>query len=143
LIYLLSTQALLDILCGRDELADWQSSAAANAVELSVISIGQARGTITGISNPTRRRSFENALEGFLSAMKISDRLIPFEEGAAQLWATLTPMDLSYAERSGNKTTLSQPSRMVVATALARDAQLVEEPQPYHALVAGLRTYWP
>jgi len=143
LINLLSTQALLDILSGRDELTDWQHSAAANTVEVSVVSIGQARSTINGISNPARRRSFENALDSFVAAMKISDRIISFDEDAAQLWATLVPMDLPYVERTGHKTMLSQPSRMVVATALARDAQLVEEPQPYHDLITGLRTFWP
>lgn len=143
MIFFLSTQALLDILSGRPNVEAWQSTIPLSSVEVSPVSLGQATVTIRRIANAGRKQSFENALAGFISAINISAGIIPFDEAAAKAWATLTEMDLPYNERSGTVTQLGPPSRMVVASALSRDASLVEEPQPYHALIPGLRVTSP
>lgn len=140
MIYLLSTQSILDILCGETKAQAWQKSVPANAVEVSAVSIGQALVTIQAIEKAARRHAFETALSGFVSAAKVSQGIIPFDEEDALLWADLASLSLPYTAPDGTSAELSPSSRMVVATALHRGATLVEAPQPYHGRIKGLKT---
>jgi hypothetical protein len=138
MIELLSTQSFLDILAGHESIEQWRKAAPLHSVELSAVSIGQALAAFPSIKNQARQRSFEHALDGFVSAMQIHQGIVPFDEGAARLWAMLLPMALPYQPPQGALTALSVASRMVVATALSRNANLVEATQPYHSLLPGL-----
>ncbi|HEX8240493.1 MAG TPA: hypothetical protein VF574_12205 [Allosphingosinicella sp.] len=138
MIFLLATQTVLDILAGRPQIQDWLRTVPLRSVELSTVSIAQSLHKIRSSAGPAQRRAYERSLRSFLSAMQIHQGVVPFDEAAADIWPTLMEMDLQCGIE-GKAGTLGAPSRMVVATALARDAVLVEGAQPYHSLVPGLQ----
>jgi predicted nucleic acid-binding protein len=136
MIFLLSTQALLDILTDEPAMANWRLKTPVNAVEVSAVSIGEAITTIEKVSNPGRRRALGTALDIFVATASRYQGITPFEENIARIWADIeaTP-DLIGRSVSGREDELSSPARMIVATCLVRGATLVEAPQPYHSKV--------
>jgi len=143
MIYVLSTQSLLDLLGGKPSIMNWLSTVSMQDVEISAVSIGQALDTIQQKPNAAQRKNFERQLDRIVTTVKSSDGLISFDEGAARIWAELESKTLAYRTRDGNTTELSHASRMVVATALRRGAMFVEDSQPYHAAIPGLQVVSP
>ncbi|GAB7552248.1 hypothetical protein NRB_17500 [Novosphingobium sp. 11B] len=140
---LLSTQALLDTLGGEQRIMAWHSATPANQVELSAVSIGQVLDLLAGIAHGGRRQAFENALNSFVALVNNYGNVVAFDEACARQWPDLLGVPLPHVTSTGVQSDLSAASRMVVATALARNATLIEDPQPYHAQVGGLRVQAP
>lgn len=140
---LLSTQTLLDILGGGERITTWFNATPANQVEVSAVSIGQVLELIQRISDPDRRQRFENALNSFVAIINSFDNVVNFDEASSRQWAHLQEMDLLYVSPDGEGAALSTTSRMVVATALARNSTLAEKLQPYHECLPGLRIVSP
>jgi predicted nucleic acid-binding protein len=143
MIYMLSTQSLLDLLGGNPGITKWLSSVPVQQVEISAVSVGQAIDTIQQSANAANRNYFQRQLDRIVVTVKSSDGLIPFDEGAARMWAELQSMKLDYKMRDGSNTELSAESRMVVATARDRGATFVEDSQPYHAAIPDLQIVSP
>jgi predicted nucleic acid-binding protein len=138
MIYLLATQTILDILAGRPQIQKWLQTVPLHSVEISTVSIAQSLHKIRSSAAAAQRRAYERALTNFRSAMQIHQGVVGFDDAAAEIWPTLMEMDLQ-CEVGGKPASLGAASRMVVATALAREAVLVEQRQPYHHHVPGLQ----
>jgi predicted nucleic acid-binding protein len=142
MIYILSTQALLDAITGHGNMLQWVRSAPSASIEISAVSIGQALEVIEG-ATPFRRQSLRDALARFVSAADVYQGVVSFDADAARHWARLQQMPLRFIPRGGAEMELGTPSRMVVATALSRGGTLVEEPQPYHLSLSPLAVHSP
>jgi predicted nucleic acid-binding protein len=138
MIYLLSTQVLLDLLTGEEPIATWLRGIPLQPVEISAVSIGQALETIQQVKSIAARKNLERQLSIIVATANNSQGVIPFDEDAAGIWSELQGMTLKYRKPDGTMTDLSSESRMVVATALDRGATLVEAPQPYHQAIQRL-----
>jgi len=138
--YLLSTQFLLDVLGSRRPATDWIDKVPTRSVEISVVSIGQAMQQIEARARPSDREAMLRDLRRIEASFDIPGHqgVIPFEAEAARVWSRLIAAELPCTNGAGASFSLSLASKMVVATALARSATLVERPQPYHDLVDGL-----
>jgi predicted nucleic acid-binding protein len=144
MIYVLSTQCLLDLLVGEKYILDWIAKVRLQQVEISAVSIGQALDTITrDITDPAQRKNFERELGNIVTAAQIHQRVIPFTDETARIWADLLGRKLPCTTPGGGTDDLSAASRMVVATALQRGASLVDKPQPYHATIPDLNVTHP
>jgi predicted nucleic acid-binding protein len=142
MIYLLSTQSLLDLLTGKANMEAWKKSTAAQTIELSTVSIGQALNEINKLGNATTRTQLTDALERLILSLKSYQGVVPFDENASRIWVSL--MGISLLHREGKpKVEVSSESRMVVATALARGAIYVDAKRPYHANISNLRVLSP
>jgi len=135
LIYLLSTQALLDILTDEPVVVAWRKTVAANAIEISAVSIGEVIAAIEAQEQSARRRDLHAALNVVIAVAGSYQGIIPFDDKAAQVWAHLERLDLRVRPPSGQLGELNSPGRMVLATCLSRAATLVEGPQDYHSKV--------
>lgn len=142
MIYIFSTQALLDLLSGKPTITEWHKTAPARSVEVSVISIGQALRQIAGLASQNQRERLARALRRFEATLDAYDGVVPFDAEAARAWAQLMDADLRYTGRNidGDEkdVALGVANRMVVATALARGGTIIENPQPYHDQVERL-----
>ena len=143
MIFFLSTQSLLDVLGGNENIHNWLATIPMQQVEISAVSIGQALDTIQQNSNASKRKSFERQLELIIITVKSNQGVIPFDEEAARIWADLQARTLQYKKLDGTTTELSSASRMVVATALQQGATFVESSQPYHSAIPDLTTFSP
>jgi len=138
MIFFLSTQSLLDVLSGTENILKWLSGIPMQQVEISAVSVGQALDTIQQNANAAKRKNFERQLDRIVTTVRSNQGVIPFYEDAAPVWADLQARTLEYKRADGSTTELSHTSRMVVATALKRGATFVESSQPYHAAIPGL-----
>ena len=147
MIYLLSTQALLDILTGKEPMTGWLNSAPRSSVELSTVSIGQAERQIAALANTAQRAALSRALRRFEATLEPHGGIVPFDSEAARTWARLVDADLTYRtvgpDGASSDGPLGLAARMVVASALARGGTLVEAPQPYHGQIGGLSVEHP
>jgi predicted nucleic acid-binding protein len=142
-IYLLATQTLLDVLAGEERINAWLHEVPMREVEISAVSIGQAHTMIQQVENAAARENLERQLSKVVTIARACQGVIPFDEGAARVWASLQEPTLTYQRPDGAETELSSESRMVVATALARGATLVEAKQPYHDAIPDLSVVSP
>jgi hypothetical protein len=139
-MFLLSTQCLLDRITNVappsiDKLP-------AREIHVSTVSLAQAHLTIEQ-SPAAQRQSHSNALRSYVGMVRSFNNLVPFEEIAATLWASLRAQKLGAITQGGNLIPLSETSTMVVASVLAFRLNLVDYPQPYHQQVAGLNVVNP
>lgn len=134
MIYLLSTQSLLDLLTGQPEMEASMEGKQARSVEISSVSIGQVLRQIQAVNAVAARRELDSAFEKLLMVFHTYQGVIPFDEAASKTWATLSSMTLMH----DSSVELSSESRMVVATALVRNATLVDADRPYHAVLPVL-----
>lgn len=134
MIYLLSTQSLLDLLTGEPAMEAWMKVKQARSVEISTVSVGRVLRMIQTVSDAAERKSLESAFDRLLAAFRIYQGIIPFDESTTKVWAMLLSKKLMHD--SSNE--LSSESRMVVATGFARNATLVDESRPYHAELESL-----
>ncbi len=122
--YLLSTEALLDFIAKypNGPVAKWARSVPQQYINISVISVAQAEIAINELppSDPNRAPLTVN-LEYVTAIAESEDRLRDVDRTAAGRWAAITPLDLR--RKAGSA--LGTDTRMVVATALARDLTLV------------------
>jgi hypothetical protein len=139
MIYLLSTQCLLDMLTSEPYMTNWMKDKQAQSTEVSSVSIGQAYIEIAKVDDIAYRRQLESDFEKMLLTFQAYQGIVPFEGNAPKVWATLTSMTLMYDQLKE----LSPESRMVVATALTRNATLIENPRPYHAQLPALKVQSP
>lgn len=138
-MYLLSTQALMDLICGQPDMARWVRSVAAADVHISSVSVAHVQAEVIATSADEGRDELEHALRGVLAYARRAKSLEVFDEEAAEVYARL-PGEALYLDDDAE---MSDMSRMVVATAIDRNLELVEEPQPYHAEIGNLRTVDP
>ncbi len=134
MIYLLSTQSLLDLLTGQPEMETWMEDKQARSVEISSVSVGQVLREIHNEANVAERKELESAFDKLLMVFHTYQGVIPFDEAASKTWATLCSMELMHDSSSE----LSSESRMVVATALTRNAIFVDADRPYHTELISL-----
>jgi predicted nucleic acid-binding protein len=139
MIYLLSTQCLLDILTAEPDITKWMKDKPAQSVEVSSVSIGQAYIEIAKVGDVAFRKQLEGDFEKILLTLQAYQGIVPFEGNAPKVWATLASMTLMHDQTRE----LSPESRMVVATALTRNATLVDKPRPYHAQLPTLKVQSP
>ncbi len=138
MIYLLSTQSLLDLVTGEVLMTTWLRGIPLQPVEISTVSIGRVLETIRKVENIAARKHYERQLSIIVTAANHIQGVVPFDEDAAKIWSELQGLTLKYTLPDGTMTDLSSESRMVVATALARGATLVEAQQPYHQSIERL-----
>jgi hypothetical protein len=137
-MYLLSTQALMDLICGQPEMSRWVGSVAAAEVHVSAVSIAHVQAEISATPADEGRDELDRALRAFLAYARRANVVEIFDEEAAQVFARLPHGQLLLDDAE-----LGDMSRMVVSTAIDRNLELVEEPQPYHADIGNLRTVDP
>lgn len=122
--YLLSTEALLDFIAKypNGPVARWATSVPQQNINISVISVAQAEIAINELppGDPNRAPLTTN-LEFVTAIAESEDRLRNVDRTAAGRWAAIAPLNL--ARKAGGA--LGTDTRMVVATALARDLTLV------------------
>lgn len=138
-MYLLSTQSLMDLICGQPEMTRWIGSVAAAEVHVSAVSVAHVQAEVMAMTVADGRDELDRALRVLLAYARRANILEVFDEEAAQVFSRLPPGVL-YLDDDAE---LGDMSRMVVATAIDRSLELVEEPQPYHAHIANLRTVDP
>ena len=134
MIYLLSTQSLLDLLTGQPDMETWMKDKQARSVEISSVSVGQVLRQIHAETNVAERKELESAFEKLLMVFRAYRGVMPFDEPASKTWSTLCSMTLMHDASAE----LSSESRMVVATALTRNATFVDANRPYHADLPSL-----
>jgi len=139
MILLLSTQALVDLLTADPKMGSWIKDKSAQDIEVSAVSIGQVLQLIDKETDAAYRKELDDAFEKLLLGLRHYQRIIPFDEKAANSWARLMSMTLMHDASSQ----VSPETRMVIATALTRNAILVDASRPYHANLPSLKVQSP
>jgi hypothetical protein len=147
---LLSVQALLDLSSFSDQnpVVRWAATLNLDHVYISVIAAGLAQAEINGLADSDPRKS---ALHSNLNALlddfghPSTQRLVPIDLAVVRRWTTLCGLNLTGRSADGTECPLDRASRLVVATALDRGYDLVEDEQPYHKTLKsyGLKTVIP
>jgi hypothetical protein len=138
-IYLLSTQALLDLLTGDSKMESWVEDKPAQGIEVSSISVGQVLHLINEQTEVAYRKELTDAFEKLLLGLRRYQGIIPLDESASKTWATLMSMILKHDE----STDVSAETRMVIACALTRNTILVDVERPYHSQLPSLKVQSP
>jgi predicted nucleic acid-binding protein len=139
MIYLLSTQALLDLLTGDSKMESWIKDKPAQGIEVSAVSIGQVLHLINKETDAAFRKELTGAFEKLLLGLRRYQGIIPLDESASKTWATLMSMTLMHGESKH----VSPETRMVIASALTRNAILVDAVRPYHSQLPSLKIQSP
>jgi predicted nucleic acid-binding protein len=142
MVYLLSSQSLLDMLADEPPMKAWTGTVQANSIKLSSVSIGQALYQIEQERDANLRAELDDALEKTIRSLQIYEGIVPFDASAARIWSKLMHMKLLHKDGS-NPIEVSSESRMVVATALAKGFTLVDAARPFHSTVQGLKVKSP
>lgn len=124
-MYLLSTDALLDILSGPDSaVLSWLSDSRIPPEEWSVsaISLGQARVSINRLadSKPSKAIYLDN-INGQESNLDSRHAIRDVDIATVSQWVSLMPLDLQRADGRS----LGPDSKLVIACALAKGLTLV------------------
>ncbi|MFB9980177.1 type II toxin-antitoxin system VapC family toxin [Mesorhizobium kowhaii] len=141
-MYLLSTQTLMDLLCGEPRIKDFINSAQIDNVGVSVVTLGEIQSEISATDQDDGREVLDSALRKFHAIARRTQRVEPFDETAAFMWAKIQGHDLVFDDE-GESISLSDIQRMVVATAIDRNLILIERRQPYHARLPDLQVLDP
>lgn len=115
----------------------WVRATPVNQVGVSVISLGVVATEVERTAIAAGRAELDSNLRTTQAIARRLNRIEGFGEAEAAVWATIMDMDLQI-DVQGARTGLGDPSRMVVATALARGLTLVERAQPYHGVLTSL-----
>jgi predicted nucleic acid-binding protein len=142
MVYLLSSQSLLDMLGDEPAMKAWTGTVQANSIKLSSVSIGQALYQIEQEQDANLRAELDDALEKTIRSLQIYEGIVPFDASAARTWSKLMRMKLLHQDGS-NPIEVSSESRMVVATALAKGFTLVDAARPFHSTVQRLKVISP
>jgi len=142
MVYLLSSQSLLDMLGDELAMKAWTGTVQANSIKLSSVSIGQALYQIEQEQDANLRAELDDALEKTIRSLQIYEGIVPFDASAARTWSKLMRMKLLHQDGS-NPIEVSSESRMVVATALAKGFTLVDAARPFHYTVQRLKVIYP
>lgn len=135
MIYLLSSQSLVDLLTGDPKMERWIQDKPLQMIEVSSVSIGQAQRLIDAQIDPGLRKELSEELDKLLLSLRRFQSIVPFDDSAARTWATLMGMgDLKFDDNQE----LSPEGRMVVAVALTRNATLIDARRPYHEKIPTL-----
>lgn len=134
-MFLLSTQALMDIICENPDLTAWIRPVPAQDIHASVVSVAQVQAEILSTPIEEGREVMDLALRAFVSFARRNNALELFGEGAGAVFSRMIQLDL----RVDDDEDLGDMSRMVVATAIDRDLVLIEGEQSYHGRIDGLR----
>lgn len=138
IVYLLSTQSLLDMLVDEPAMKAWKTTVLASSIKMSSVSIGQALREIERVEDANLRAELNDSLEKTIRGLQIYDGIVPFEANTAITWSKLMRMKLVHRD-GPNPVEVSSESRMVVATALEKGFTLVDAPRPFHSAVRGLK----
>lgn len=142
IVYLLSSQSLLDMLADEPAMKAWKGTVQASSIKLSSVSIGQALYEIEQQQDANLRAELYDALEKTIRSLQIYEGIVPFDANAAMAWSRLMHMKLLHKAGS-NPIEVSSESRMVVATALDKGFTLVDASRPFHSTVQGLKVKSP
>ncbi|OJY66543.1 MULTISPECIES: hypothetical protein [unclassified Rhizobium] len=134
-MFLLSTQALMDIICENPDVTGWIRPVPAQAIHASVVSVAHVQAEILATPLEEGREVMDLALRAFVSFTRRNNALELFDEAAGAVFSRIAQLDLQV---DGDED-LGDMSRMVVATAIDRNLVLVEGSQPYHGKIDGLR----
>jgi predicted nucleic acid-binding protein len=132
---LLSTQALIDLIAGDEGIREDASTIDATTVQISAISIAQAKSLIYGLdpSEPLRV-PLDELLANFIRQAERTDRIRNFDFSAADRYAPLGTLQLLDAE--GDE--VSSEMRMVLATAWANELTVLTPDGPWINTVSKL-----
>lgn len=137
-MFLLATQAALDLIAGEPKIGAWASRVAHREISVSAISVGLIIEVINGLPpGDPARTGLSAALNQLLGTTHAAGTLLPFDHRAARRWAELLPLALARIG-TARATVLSSEERMVVATAIEFNLILVDREQPYQATLAPL-----
>jgi hypothetical protein len=146
--YLLGTRAFVDLMRRvKNPVKDWADGLNTTSEQLyvSVISIGQVRAEIEALpaADPRKalwQRHFQSAVQRFQQYTHDVDLPI------ANRWASLLPLALERIDaKTGARESVGADSRLVLATAMARDLILVDKTGPCHLVLMsqGLQLFDP
>jgi hypothetical protein len=148
--FLLSVQALLDLSTFHDQnpVVRWAATQNLNHVYISVIAAGLAQAEINSLADSDHRKApLHKNLNVHLANFghPSAQRLVPIDLAVVRRWAPLCSLELMARSADGSVRRLDSASLLVVATALERGYDLVEEDQPYHKTLKshGLNTVVP
>ncbi|KQS78832.1 hypothetical protein ASG25_09365 [Rhizobium sp. Leaf384] len=134
-MFLLSTQALMDIICEDPDVTAWIRPVKAQDIHASVVSVAHVQAEILSTPIEEGREVMDLALRAFVSFARRNNALELFDEGAGSVFSRIAQLDL----RVDDDEDLGDMSRMVVATAIDRNLVLIEGAQQYHGEIDGLR----
>jgi predicted nucleic acid-binding protein len=140
-MYLLSTQTLMDLLCGVEEVKEFADGVPRGAVYLSAVSLGVVEQAIRETPAKEGRDDLDRYFRRVLSLARTHSNVETFGEATASIWARLGDRDLQVFDDGVRP--MSDTERMVVATALERNLVLVEAGQAYHSQVPDLKVVDP
>jgi len=123
-MYLLATDAFLEVLSGNDRVLTWLSKGQIGPDQWSVcsISIGQAWHTIFALppSDPDKT-TYDINLAGEMSALEARGAIRGVDLAVIHVWKTLLPLDLRWAHGSA----VGDATKLVLACALANGLTLL------------------
>ncbi len=134
-MFLLSTQALMDIICENPDMTAWIRLVPAQDIHASVVSVAHVQAEILSTPIEEGREVLDLALRTFVSFARRNSTLELFDEGAGAVFSRIAHLDL----RTDDDEELGDMSRMVVATAIDRNLVLIEGAQSYHRQIDSLR----
>jgi hypothetical protein len=140
-MYLLSTQTLMDLLCGVPEVKEFADGVPRGGVYLSVISLGIVDQAIRETPAKDGREQLDRFFRRILSMARTHSTVETFGESAASIWAKLAALDLQVDDDGVRP--MTDVERMIVATAIDRKLVLVEQVQAYHQLIPELKVVDP
>lgn len=125
----------MDLICGQPTMSGWITTVPASDVHVSAVTLAHLQAEIAEIPVEDGRLELDQALRSFTAYARRANAIEVFDEEAARAYATLAfgPFLLD------DGTPLGDMSLMVVATAIDRNLELVEERQPYHSEIGNLR----
>lgn len=140
-MYLLSTQTLMDLLCGVDAVKEFADRLQRGAVYLSVVSVGMVDEAIKETPTNQGRDNLDRYFRRVLSMARTNSTVEIFSESTASIWARLAAFDLQFDDDGERR--MTDVERMVVATAIDRKLALVEPRQAYHDQLPELKVVDP
>nr|WP_250808494.1 hypothetical protein [Neorhizobium tomejilense] len=140
-MYLFSTQTLMDLLCGVEEVKEFADGVPRGAVYLSAVSLGVVEQSIRETPGSQGRDDLDRYFRRVLSMARTHSNIEVFGESTASIWARLGDHDLQVYDDGVRP--MTDVERMVVATALERNLVLVEAGQAYHAQIPELKVVNP
>jgi hypothetical protein len=129
----------MDLICDQPDMSRWIGSVAASEVHVSAVSVAHVQAEVLATPADEGREELDRALRAFLAYARRANVVEIFDEEAAQVFARLPQGQLLLEDGAE----VGDLSRLVIATAIERNLELVEEGQPYHQEIGNLRTVDP
>jgi hypothetical protein len=138
-MYLLSSQALLDLVTGHPKMTGWVQGIPSLDVGISVLSFGRVKQVSETLPNEDPRKgNLDNAITAAAGIMRNTGRIESFDYPACLIWIKLLNIELNKYSNGNTVISLDDEDRMIIATAIDRALVYVEHAQPYHSILSDL-----